>query len=148
MLCGQWVRLPAKLPALQQLRHLMMMTPPIIMGHLTWWWCHAASCQPATSRFQPQELLRFASASERHTNSCPAVHLPVHWAQSVLQWLVPGLCVQVPGDGTASVHTSIGQWLRNASLHELLSALPAGQHMLKGSVIHRWDRSGVSHSSR
>jgi hypothetical protein len=49
------------------------------------------------------------------------------------------LCVvQVPGDGEPSQHTPIGTWLRHASLHQVFAGLPAGQYMLKNSVLHRW----------
>lgn len=46
--------------------------------------------------------------------------------------------VEVPGDGTPSIHTPVGTWARHASLHDLLSGLTAGQQMLKGSTLHSW----------
>jgi hypothetical protein len=45
--------------------------------------------------------------------------------------------LQVPGDSTPSVYTPIGQWLRQSSMHELVASLPAGQHMLQGSILRR-----------
>lgn len=45
--------------------------------------------------------------------------------------------MQVPGDGAPSLHTPIGTWLRHASLDQVFAGLPAGQYMLKNSVLHR-----------
>jgi hypothetical protein len=59
---------------------------------------------------------------------------------------------QVPGRDAASDGSSGGgsstympapQWLRHASLHAVLSALPAGQQLLKGSLLHTCVRCAV-----
>lgn len=42
---------------------------------------------------------------------------------------------QVTGDGCPSTHTPICEWVRQTSLHRIFSSLPAGQQLLKGSLL-------------